>query len=148
MSIFKNSMASKQFIEPLGSTTLTAGPDTLKTINLQTFGQLKSAAIVIAGATITGAAVVTWYGSTATSGGTLTAIASATMAISSTTCVLQIDGEDISEAAETAGLMPEGFLSLQCKIDGTNTDSIKSCIVVEPLHERVGLTPSAVTALT
>lgn len=148
MSIFKNSMASKQFIEPLGSTTLTAGPDTLKTINLVTFGQIRKACIVIAGASISGAAVVTWYGSDATSGGNLTAIAACTMAISSDTCVLQIDGEDISEAAEGAGLLPEGFLSLQCKIDGTNNDTIKSCIVVEPLHMRVGLTPSDVSALT
>jgi formyltetrahydrofolate synthetase len=148
MSIYKNSMGSKQFIESLGTVTLTAGPDTLKTINLVTFGQIKSAAIVINGATITGAAVLTWYGSTATSGGSLTAIAAVTIAISATTAVLQIDGEDISEAAEAAGLLPEGFLSLQCKIDGTSTDSIKAAIVVNPLHERVGLTPSSVTALT
>jgi formyltetrahydrofolate synthetase len=148
MSIFKNSIQSKHYIEPLGTVTLSAGPDTLKTINLQTFGQIKKAAIVIAGATITGAAVVTWYGSDATSGGNLTAIAACTMAISSDTCVLQIDGEDISEAAERAGLLPEGFLSLQCKIDGTNTDEIDAVIFVDPLHQRLGLTPSDVTALT
>lgn len=148
MSIYKNSIASKQFIEPLGTVTLTAGPDTLKTINLVTFGQIKKAAIVIAGASISGAAVVTWYGSTATSGGTLTAIAAITIAISATTGVLQIDGEDIVEAAERAGLLPEGFLSLQCKIDGTNNDTIKATIIVEPLHMRDGLTPSSVVALT
>jgi hypothetical protein len=148
MSIYKTSIASKQFIEPLGSVTLTAGPDTLKTINLVTFGQIKKAAIVIAGATITGAAVVTWYGSDATSAGNLTAIAACTMAIDDTNCVLQIDGEDISEAAERAGLLPEGFLSLQCKIDGTENDTIDAAIIVEPLHMRDGLTPSDVTALT
>jgi len=148
MSIYKNSMGSKQYIKPLGSTTLTAGPDTLLTINLETFGQISEIVAVIAGATITGAAVLTWYGGTTTSGGSLTAIASITIAISATTGVLQIDAEDISEAAEVAGLLPEGFKSLVLKIDGTNTDSIKSCVVANPLHMYAGLTPSSVTVLT
>lgn len=148
MSIFKNSIGSKQYIKPLGSTTLTAGPDTLFTLDLEAFGQLVSAAIVIAGATITGAAVVTIYGGTTTSGGSLTAIAALTMAISSNEAVLQIDSEDIVEAAEVAGLLPAGFKSLVFKIDGSNTDSIKSTVIVNPHHMRVGLTPSDVTALT
>ncbi len=148
MSIFKNSIASKQYIKPLGSTTLTAGPDELFVLNLETFGQILNAAIVIAGATITGAAVVTIYGGTTTSGGTLTAIAALTMAISSNEAVLQVDAEDIVEAAEVAGLLPGGFKSLVFKIDGTSTDSIKSTVIVNPLHMRDGLTPSDVTALT
>ena len=149
MSIYKNSMGSKQFIEPLSSLTLSGSAQLLKNINLVTFGQLKKALIVIANADLSGAAVVTWYGSDATSGGNLTAIAAITIAIANpTTGVLQIDGEDISEAAEVAGLLPTGFLSLQCKVTGTNTDTLDACVVVEPLHERVGLTPSSVTALT
>ena len=148
MSIFKNSMGSKQYIKPLGSTTLTAGPDTLLTLNLETFDNIRSIAAVIAGATITGAAVLTWYGGTTTSGGTLTAIAALTMAISSNEAVLQIDGEDISEAAEKAGYGVSGFKSLVLKIDGTNTDSTKSAVVANVFHEREGLTPSDVTALT
>lgn len=142
-------MASKQFIKPLGTLTLTAGPDEVYVMNLQTFGQIKKAAIVIADADLTGAAVVTWYGGTTVSGGSLTAIAAITIATATnTTGVLQIDGEDISEAAERAGLLPEGFLSLVCKIDGTDTDTLDAAIVVEPLHMRDGLTPSSVTALT
>jgi len=141
-------MGSKQYIKPIGSTTLTAGPDTLLTLNLETFGQIDSIVAVIAGATITGAAVLTWYGGTTTSGGSLTAIASITIAISATTGVLQIDSEDIVEAAEVAGLLPAGFKSLVLKIDGTSTDTIKSCVVANTKHERVGQTPSSVTALT
>lgn len=141
-------MASKQYIKPLGTVTLTAGPDTLHTVNLETFGQIKQMAVVIAGATITGAAVLTIYGGTTTSGGTLTAIAAVTMAISSDQAVLQIDAEDIGEAIEQAGLGPEGFKSLVVKIDGTNTDEIDAVVVINPLHMRDGLTPSDVTALT
>ena len=148
MSIYKTSMASKQYIKPLGSVTLTAGPDTLHTINLDTFGQIKQMAVVLAGCTITGAAVLTVYGGTTTGGGTLTAIAAITMAISSDEAVLQIDAEDIGEAIERAGLGPEGFKSIVTKIDGTNTDSIKGVVVVNPLHMRDNLTPSDVTALT
>ncbi len=141
-------MASKQYIKPLGTVTLTAGPDQIDIINLDTFGQIKQMAVVIAGATITGAAVLTIYGGTTTSGGTLTAIAAITIAVSATTGVLQIDAEDIGEAIERAGLAPEGFKSIVTKIDGTNTDSIKATVVVNPLHQRDGLTPSSVTALT
>lgn len=148
MSIYKNSMGSKQYIVPIGSTTLTAGPDTLKTINLETLGALESIVAVIDGASISGAAVLTWYGGTTTSGGSLTAIASITIAIGATTGVLQIDAEDIVEAAEVAGLLPAGFKSLVLKIDGANSDTIKSCIVANTHHQYVGLTPSSVTALT
>ena len=140
-------MGSKQYIEPLGSVTLTAGPDTLKTINLETFGQIHSIVAVIAGATLTGNAVLTWYGGTTTSGGTLTAIASITIASGATTGVLQIDAEDVVEAAEVANLLPAGFKSLVLKIDGTNTDSIDLAVVANTTHQRVGLTPSSVTAL-
>ena len=148
MSIYKTSMASKQYIKPLGTVTLTAGPDELHVTNLDTFGQIKSMAVVLAGCTITGAAVLTIYGGTTTSGGTLTAIAAITIAISATTGVLQIDAEDIGEAIEQADLGPEGFKSLVVKIDGTSTDTIKGAIVINPLHQRDGLTPSSVTALT
>lgn len=148
MSIYKNSMGSKQYIEPLGTVTLTAGPDILKTINLETFGAIESIVAVINSATITGAAVLTWYGGTTTAGGSLTAIAAVTIAISATTGVLQIDAEDISEAAEVAGLLPAGFKSLVLKIDGTNTDTIDAALVANTHHQKVGLTPSSVTALT
>lgn len=148
MSIYKNSMQSELYVKPLGSTTLTAGPDTLNTINLETFGQIVSIEAVIAGASISGAAVLTWYGGSTTSGGSLTAIASITIAISATTGVLQIDAEDIGEASEVAGLGPAGFKSLVLKIDGTNNDTIKSAIVAKMHHMRLGLTPSSVSALT
>ena len=148
MSIYKNSMQSELYVKPLGSTTLTAGPDTLNTINLETFGQIQSIEAVIAGATITGAAILYWYGGTTTVGGTLTEIAKTTIAISATTGVLQIDAEDIGEASEVAGLGAAGFKSLVLKIDGSNTDTIKSAIVAKMLHSRLGLTPSSVSALT
>jgi hypothetical protein len=148
MSIYKNRIASTMYVESLGTITLTGSAVTLKTLNTVTFGQIRSFTIVLNGGTITGAAVLTIYGSTATSGGTLTAIAAITIAISATTGVLQIDAEDIVEAAEVAGLLPGNFLSIQAKITGTNTDTIKGTLIVEPLHERVGLTPSSVTALT
>lgn len=141
-------MQSKLYVEPIGTTTLTAGPDTLKTVNLETFGQIVSIEAVIAGATITGAAVLTWYGGTTTSGGSLTGIAAVTIAANATTGVLQIDAEDIVEAAEVAGLLPAGFKSLVLKIDGTNTDEILSAIVAIKHHEYVGNTPSSVSDLT
>ncbi len=150
MSIYKNKNMSKFFIEPLGSLTLTGSAQTLKVINLQTFGQILDATIVISGAVITSTgAVVTWYGSSNTSGtGTLTAIAAITIASGGTTGVLQIDGEDISEAAEVADTLPNGFLSLVAKVTGVNTNTMKSALFVTPMHERVGLTPSSVQALT
>lgn len=147
--IYKNSMGSELYIQPLGSTTLTAGPDTLRTLNLQTFGQLQSIAVVIASAVLAGSTTVIWYGAPNADGtGTLVAIATLTLISTSTTGVLQIDAEDIGEAAEVAGLGVAGFKALVLKIDGANADTIKSTVVAIPMHERVGLTPSAVTALT
>jgi len=147
VSIYKTKIAAETYIKPLGTTTLTAGPDTLRTINLQTFGQIHSAAIIISDAVLAGNTTVIWYGSTATSGGTLTEIAKITMTSAMNEGVLQIDAEDIGEAAEAAGLSA-GFKSIQCKIDGANLDTIRSCIVVNPMHKYHNLTPSDVTVLT
>ena len=149
MSIYKNSMGSKQYIEPLGTLTMTGSAVTLKTINLETFGAVSSIVAVIADAQLTGNCVVTWYGGTTTGGGSLTAIAAITIATADpTTGVIQIDAEDIVEAAEVAGLLPAGFKSLVLKATGTNTDTIDAAIVANTHHQYVGLTPSAVTALT
>lgn len=148
MSIFKNSMASKQYIEPLATQTMTGSAVTLKTINLETFGQLISIAVVISGITLTGNVTLVIYGGTSTSGGTLTAIATITITTAGLTGVLQIDSEDIVEAAEVAGLLPAGFKSLVVKATGTNTNTLKACIVADKHHQYVGNTPSSVSALT
>ena len=148
MSIFKNSISCEQYIKPLGSVVMTAGPDTLFTLNLQSFGQVRKIAAVIAGASISGVAVLTWYGGSTTSGGTLTKIAALSMDIGNDEAVLQIDGEDMSEAAEKAGYGSDGFKSLVLKIDGTNADTVKATILAIPFHMREGLTPSDVSALT
>ena len=149
MSIYKNSIASKQYIEPLPTKTMTGSAVTIKTINLETFGAIESIAAVIADAQLTGTCVVTWYGGTTTGGGTLTAIAAITLPNADpTTGVIQIDAEDIVEAAEVAALLPAGFKSLVLKATGTNTDTFDVCLVANTHHKYVGLTPSAVSALT
>jgi hypothetical protein len=149
MSIFKNSMASKQYIEPLPTKTMTGSAVTIKTINLETFGQLVSIVAVIADAQLSGTCVVTWYGGTTTSGGSLTAIAAMTLPNDDpTNGALQIDSEDIVEAAEVAALLPAGFKSLVLKATGTNTDTFDCCVVANKHHQYVGNTPSAVSALT
>lgn len=149
MSIYKNSMGSKQYIAPFGTKTMTGSAVTLATINLETFGSVSEIVAVINNAQLTGDCVVTWYGGTTTGGGSLTAIAAITIATADpTTGVVQIDAEDIVEAAEVAGLLPAGFKSLVLKATGTNTDTIDGCVVANTHHQYVGRTPSAVTALT
>lgn len=147
---YKTSMASKQWIKPLPTVTLTAGPDTLLTINLETFtgSQIKNIIAVMAGCTLAGATTLIWYGGTTTSGGTLTAIATLTLTSAHTAAALQIDAEDIAEAAEGAELLPDGFKSLVLKIDGANNDVFRGCVVANCLHEKNMLTPSDVVALT
>jgi hypothetical protein len=146
--IYKTRVLSENYIEPLGDLTLNGNDQVLKTINLLTFGQIRSATIVVNAMTLAGATTLIWYGSTATSGGTLTAIATLTLTSAHTEAALTIEAEDISAAAEVAGLMPEGFLSIQAVINGTNNDVAQSCVVVEPLHMTHMLTPSDVVALT
>ena len=141
-------MASKQYIEPLATQTMTGSAVTLKTINLETFGQIESIAVVISGTTLTGDVTLIIQGGTTTGGGSLTTIATITITTAGLTGVLQIDSEDIVEAAEVAGLLPAGFKSLVVKATGTNTNTLKACIVANRHHNRVGNTPSSVTALT
>ena len=148
MSIYKTRLSCEYKIQSLGSTTLTAGPDTLLTLDIEAFGGIRSIAAIFNTMVLAGATTITWYGGTTTSGGSLTAIATLTLTSAHDAAFLQIDAEDISEAAEVAGLAPEGFKSLVLKIDGANSDTIKSCYIIDPLHKRSGLTPSDVVALT
>lgn len=146
--IFKNSLASKLYIEPLATQTMTGSAVTAKTLNLETFGQIRSIAFVISGITLTGNLTVIIQGGTTTAGGSLTTIATITITTAGLTGVLQIDAEDIVESAQQAGLLPAGYKSLVFKITGTNTNTVKACIVAETMHDRVGQTPSSVSALT
>ena len=149
MSIYKNSVGAKNYIEALGALTLSGALQSLKVLNLLTFGQIINAVAVLSGTVITGAgATLKWSGGTTTAGGTLTEIAKITIPAGCTGAVLQIDNEDIVEAAERAGLLPFGFQSLVLEITGVSTNTIKSAIVIQPMHERVGLTPSCVSVLT
>lgn len=143
-------MQAELYVEPLGVITMTGSAVVIKTLNLETFESIQSIELVLGGGVVTVAGtVLTVYGSDATSGGNLTAIAAITIGVSNPAqAVLQIDGEDIGYAQDQAGLGPAGFKSLQWKATGTNTDTFKAALVAKTLHQRVGLTPSSVSALT
>ena len=149
MGIYKNSIASKCQILPLGTVTLTAGPDSVKVVNIEALGGVRNIVAVLANGSFAGATTVSWAGSTVTAGtGTLTTIATLTLTSAHTEAVLQIDAEDVSRAAEVAGLLPSGFKSLVLRVDAANADTVDAAVVVYPFHEYDGLTPSDVTVLT
>jgi len=150
MALRYNHLGSILHIEPLGDVTLTAGPDTLKRLNLITFGQIRRATLVINGATLTGAAVLTASIGTTGTGGTDTVIATMTCPIVASAAgdyTLEIPSELIAHFEDRNG-GPGTAKSLVFKIDGTNTDTIQAAIVVERLHEYADQTPSDVTAVS
>jgi len=150
MTLRYNHQGSTLYIEPLGDFTMTAGPDTLKRINLITFGQIKRATLVINAATLTAAATVIAYIGTTGTGGTDTAIATITCPIVAAAAgdyTLEIPAELIAHYEDRNG-GPGTAKSLAFKIDGANTDTIQAAIVVERLHSYVDQTPADVTATT
>lgn len=150
MTLRYNHLGSAFYIEPLGDITLTAGPDTLKRINLITFGQIKRATLVLNAATLTGAATVIAYIGTTGTGGTDTAIATITCPIVAAAAgdyTLEIPSELIAHYEDRNG-GPGTAKSLVFKIDGTSTDTIQAAIIVECLHDYVDHTPADVTATT
>ena len=48
MGIYKNSIASKCQILPLGTVTLTAGPDSVKVVNIEALGGVRNIVAVLA----------------------------------------------------------------------------------------------------
>ena len=150
MTLRYNHLGSAFYIEPLGDITLTAGPDTLKRINLITFGQIKRATLVLNAATLTGAATVIAYIGTTGTGGTDTAIATITCPIVAAAAgdyTLEIPSELIAHYEDRNG-GPGTAKSLVFKIDGTSTDTIQAAIIVECLHDYDDHTPADVTATT
>ena len=150
MTLRYNHLGSKFYIEPLGDITLTAGPDTLKRINLLTFGQIRRAALVVNAATLTGSATIIAYIGTTGTGGTDTAIATITCPIIASAqgdYTLEVPAELIAHYEDRNG-GPGTAKSLAFKIDGTNTDTIQAAVIVECLHDYAEHTPSDVTATT
>ena len=150
MTLRYNHLGSQLYIEPLGDITMTAGPDTLKRINLVTFGQIKNVALVINAATLTAEAVLTAEIGTTGTGGTDTVIATMTLPIVVSALgdyTFEIPAELIAHYEDRNG-GPGTAKSLVFKIDGANTNTLQAAVIVEALHCFVGRTPSDVTATT
>ena len=150
MTLRYNHLGSQLYIEPLGDITMTAGPDTLKRINLVTFGQIKNVALVINAATLTAEAVLTAEIGTTGTGGTDTVIATMTLPIVASALgdyTFEIPAELIAHYEDRNG-GPGTAKSLVFKIDGANTNTLQAAVIVEALHCFVGRTPSDVTATT
>lgn len=150
MTLRYDHLGSKLYIEPLGDVTMTAGPDTLKRINLITFGQIANVALVINAATLTAQAVLTASIGTTGTGGTDTVIATMTLPIVASALgdyTFEIPAELIAHYEDRNG-GPGTAKSLVFKIDGANNDTLQAAVIVEALHCFVGRTPSDVTATT
>lgn len=150
MTLRYDHLGSKLYIEPLGDITMTAGPDTLKRINLITFGQIANVALVINAATLTGAATLTASIGTTGTGGTDTVIATMTLPIVASALgdyTFQIPAELIAHYEDRNG-GPGTAKSLVFKISGTNGNTLQAAVIVEALHCFVGRTPSDVTVTT
>jgi hypothetical protein len=150
MALRYDHQGSKLYIEPLGDVTLTAGPDTLKRLNLITFGQIRRATLVINAATLAATTTLTASIGTTGTGGTDTVIA--TMSLPSVASnagdyTLEVPSELIAHFEDRNG-GPGTAKSLVFKIDGALNDVIQAAIVVERLHEYVNQTPSDVTAVS
>lgn len=150
MTLRYDHLGSKLYIEPLGDITMTAGPDTLKRINLITFGQIANVALVINAATLTAQAVLTASIGTTGTGGTDTVIATMTLPIVASALgdyTFEIPAELIAHYEDRNG-GPGTAKSLVFKIDGANNDTLQAAVIVEALHCFVGRTPSDIVATT
>lgn len=150
MALRYDHQGSKLYIEPLGDVTLTAGPDTLKRINLITFGQIRRATLILNATTLAATTSLTASIGTTGTGGTDTVIATMSLpavAAAAGDYTLEVPAELIAHFEDRNG-GPGTAKSLVFKIDGALNDVIQAAIVVERLHEYVSQTPSDVTAVS
>jgi Tfp pilus assembly protein PilV len=139
-------------VEIIGEVTMTGSAVDVKIVDLtagNNVNGVRNVTCIIQNASLTGDVTLVARGNTAANGtGTDTTIA--TMVIdqsaSHTQCVLEIPAELLSHYSDRS---TDGyFKSLVFDATGTNTDTLDACIIVEPLIEQDGLTPSDVTTVS
>jgi hypothetical protein len=130
-------LSSRYLVKALGTLTMNGSIGT-HYVCTEKFSKLMA---VLSGMTLTGTLTVTITGNTTAAGdGTHTVIKTCTFAgLGTTDCSVECDSEEVSYAEDQAGA---AFLSVCVRLTGTNTNTVKAAVVVEPLWQRGDLTPT------
>lgn len=135
-------LTSKYMIVPLGTITLTGSLANAHVIT----EIMDKAALVVAGAALTGNLTIAAYGSTVAAGTSgFTLIKQVVFTSGTTACALELDSEEVSFAENQAGVQ---FKSVVYRVNGTNTNTIKAAAMVLPMYRRSNLTPTGTGTLT
>ena len=133
-----------------GAKTLTAGPDELAVIDLTAAPYahgIRSVLFTLQNMDLSGGLSLTCSGNTAANGsGTDTVLATMSILTADTSAAMEIDSELIGHFSDRA--TGGTFKSLVFDGDGTNTDTVDQCYVVDCMQEQDLLTPSDTTAVT
>lgn len=144
MAIKYNRLTSKYKIIPLGTVALSSGAADLKVIDITAAGALhfNCIAVVVAGASLSGALTINIKGNTATNGsGTDYVIATKVLGASDDELTLEIDNEIISYIEDQNGGLGT-FKSIVIDATGTGTDSFDAALVYDHDHNYNANTPT------
>lgn len=137
-------LSSKQYIRALGTLTMNGSIGNAHAIPLTE--QVDCAVLVISDAVLTGALTVTVVGSTAADGSSgFTDIKTHVFQGNPEDVAVEVDSSEISYAEDQAEVV---FKSLVFRLTGTNTNTVKACVVASTFHQRADLTPTGTGSLT
>jgi hypothetical protein len=144
-------MESTLKVVNLGAQTLTAGPDEIAVLDLTAAPYahgIRGVLWVFQSMALTGDITLTVSGNTAADGtGTDTVLQTVTIATADTDFCLETAAELLGHFSDRDA-SNNFYKSLVLDADGTNTDTLDACYVVEPLQEQDGLTPSDTTTVS
>lgn len=135
-------LSSKSLIKALGTLTMNGSIGNAY-VATELFNK---AMLVINDATLTGSLTVTVTGNAAAAGnGTHTVIKTVVFNQYTTDMSVEVDSEEVSYAEDAAGA---SFLSVCFRLTGTNTNTLKAAVQIDPLHQRGDLTATGTGTLT
>jgi len=137
-------LSSKQLVVGLGTLTMN-GSIGNQYVCTERFNKLM---FVGSSMTLTGTLTVTITGNSAADGsGTHTTIKTVAFAGNPADVSVEVDSEEVSYAEDQA-TSGTPFLSVVVRLTGTNTNTVKGAIVVDPLYQRGDLTPTGTGTTT
>ena len=144
-------MQSELKVVNLGGITLTAGPDELAVIDLTAAPYAHGIrGVLFVGSTLSLTGDLTMYvrGNTAANGsGTDTTLATVVIDSGDSDWCLEIPAELLGHFSDR-DTSNNFYKSIVLDGDGTNTDTLDLCYVVQPLQAQDGLTPSDTTTVS
>lgn len=137
-------LSSKQLVVALGTLTMN-GSIGNQYVCTERFSKMM---FVGSSMTLTGTLTVTITGNSAANGsGTHTVIKTVAFAGNPQNISVEVDSEEVSYAEDQA-TSGTPFQSVVVRLTGTNTNTVRGAIVVDPLYQRKDLTPTGTGTTT